>query len=89
MVKNVAAFCPCLKSLPKAKVKRFMLVALTKDVLKKKKKSQQKHFWTFLSKGRTGTKTGTEIKDCPICDGDPFCPQIPNPMLLLWSRGAC
>ena len=32
LVKNVAAFCPCLKSLPEAKVKRFILIALTKEV---------------------------------------------------------
>ena len=31
-VKNVAAFCPCLKSLPVAKVKRFVLITLTKEV---------------------------------------------------------
>jgi hypothetical protein len=43
LLKNVAAFCPCLKSLPKAKVKRFMLVALTKDVLKKKKKNPSRN----------------------------------------------
>ena len=30
--KNVTAFCPCLKSLPEAKVKRFRLIALTKEV---------------------------------------------------------
>ena len=35
LVKNVAAFCPCLKSLPEAKVKRFVLIALTKEVSKK------------------------------------------------------
>ena len=34
MVKNVAAFCPCLKSLPEAKVKRFRLIALIKEVSK-------------------------------------------------------
>ena len=34
LVKNVAALCSCLKSLPKAKVKRFILIALTKEVLK-------------------------------------------------------
>jgi hypothetical protein len=28
LVKNVATFCPCLKSLPKAKVKRLRLIAL-------------------------------------------------------------
>jgi hypothetical protein len=32
LVKNVAAFCPCLKSLPEAKVKRFRLIALTKEI---------------------------------------------------------
>ena len=30
-----AAFCPCLKSLPESKVKRFILIALTKEVSKK------------------------------------------------------
>ena len=35
LVKNVAAFCPCLKSLPEAKVKRLRLIALTKEVSKK------------------------------------------------------
>ena len=34
LVKNVAAFCPCLKSLPQAKIKRFILIALTKEVSK-------------------------------------------------------
>jgi hypothetical protein len=28
----VAIFCPCLKSLPEAKVKRLRLIALTKDI---------------------------------------------------------
>ena len=31
LVKNVAAFCPRLKSLPEAKVKRFILISLTKN----------------------------------------------------------
>jgi hypothetical protein len=31
----MAAFCPCLKSLPEAKVKRFILIALTKEVSEK------------------------------------------------------
>ena len=35
LVKNVATFCPCLKSLPKVKVKRLRLIALTKEVSKK------------------------------------------------------
>ena len=34
LVKNVAAFCPCLKSLLEAKVKRFILIALTREVSK-------------------------------------------------------
>jgi hypothetical protein len=29
LVKNVGTFCPCLKSLPEAKVKRLRLIALT------------------------------------------------------------
>jgi hypothetical protein len=32
LVKNVANFSPCLKSLPEAKVKRLRLIALTKEV---------------------------------------------------------
>ena len=35
LVKNVVAFCPCLKSPPESKVKRFILIALTKEVPKK------------------------------------------------------
>jgi hypothetical protein len=31
-MKNVATFCPCLKSLPEAEVKRLRLIALTKKV---------------------------------------------------------
>ena len=33
-VKNVAAFCPCLKSLPKAKVKRFIFNCIDKGSLR-------------------------------------------------------
>jgi hypothetical protein len=32
LVKNVATFCPCLKCLLQAKVKRLRLIALTKEV---------------------------------------------------------
>ena len=32
VVKNVATFCPCMKSLPEAKVKRLRLIAKTKEV---------------------------------------------------------
>jgi hypothetical protein len=35
LVKNVATFCPCLKSLPETKVKRLRLITLTKKVSKK------------------------------------------------------
>ena len=34
LVKNVAAFCPCAKNLFEAKVKRFILTTLTKEVSK-------------------------------------------------------
>ena len=34
-VKNIAAFCPCLKSLPEVKVKRFIVISLTKKCSKK------------------------------------------------------
>ena len=34
-MKNVAAFCLCLKSLPEAKVKRFILTASTKETSEK------------------------------------------------------
>jgi hypothetical protein len=35
LVKNVATFCPCLKSLSETKVKRLRLIALSKEVSKK------------------------------------------------------
>jgi hypothetical protein len=35
LVKNVAAFCPCLKSLPEAKIKKCILIAWAKEVSKK------------------------------------------------------
>ena len=35
LVKNVAAFCLCMKSLPQAKVKRFRLISLMKKNLKR------------------------------------------------------
>jgi hypothetical protein len=35
LVKNLTAFCACLKSLPESKVKRFILIALTKEVSQK------------------------------------------------------
>ena len=41
LVKNVATFSPCLKCLPEAKEKRFRLIALAKESLKKKKTQQR------------------------------------------------
>jgi hypothetical protein len=38
----MAMFCPHLKSLLEAKMKRFILVALKNEVSKKKKKAQQR-----------------------------------------------
>jgi hypothetical protein len=32
LLKNMAAFCPCLKILPEVKVKRLILIALAKEV---------------------------------------------------------
>ena len=34
LVKNVAAFCPCPKSLPEAKVKSFGLIPLAEEISK-------------------------------------------------------
>ena len=48
LVKNVAAFCPCPKSLPEAKVKRLRLIALTKEV--SKKPSRDFVLWLSLMK---------------------------------------
>ena len=48
LVKNVATFCPCLKSLPEAKVKRLELIALTKEV--SKKPSRDFVLWLSLMK---------------------------------------
>ena len=48
LVKNVATFCPCLKSLPEAKVKRLRLIALTKEV--SKKPSRDFVLWLSLMK---------------------------------------
>jgi hypothetical protein len=44
----VAAFCPYLKSLPEAKVKRLGLIALTKEV--SKKPSRDFVLWLNLTK---------------------------------------
>ena len=48
LVKNVATFCPCLKNLPEAKVKRLVLIALTKEV--SKKPSRDFVLWLSLRK---------------------------------------
>ena len=51
LVKNVATFCPCLKSLPEVKVKRLGLIeltALTKEA--SKKPSSDFVLWLSLTK---------------------------------------
>ena len=40
VVKNVALFCSGLKNLPEAKVKRFILIALTEEGRKKKRPAE-------------------------------------------------
>ena len=47
LVRNVAAFCPSLKSLPEDKVKRFRLIALTKEI--SKQPSADSVTWLLLS----------------------------------------
>jgi hypothetical protein len=47
-VKNVAVFCPSLKSLPESKVKRIVLIELTKEVSKKKKKLAETLFSGYV-----------------------------------------
>jgi hypothetical protein len=50
LVKNVATFCPCLKSLSEAKVKKLGLIALIKEV--SKKPSRDFVLWLSLMKRR-------------------------------------
>jgi hypothetical protein len=61
LVKTMTTFCPCLKCLSEAKVKRLRLIALTKEVSKKPsrdfvlwlslmKRSLNKHFFSKLRK---------------------------------------
>ena len=47
-MKNVAVFCPHLESLPEAKVKKFLLIALAKKV--SEKPSIDFVFWFTLMK---------------------------------------
>jgi hypothetical protein len=65
-VKNVAAFCPCLKSLPEAKVKRLGLIPLTKEV--SETLSIDFVLWLILNKHRKLRKEklyGSNIKGAP------------------------
>jgi hypothetical protein len=48
LVKNVVAFCHCLKSVPEFKVKRFILIALTKEI--SQKPSRDYVLWLSLRK---------------------------------------
>ena len=50
LVKNVASVFPFLESIPEAKLNRFRLVALRKEVLKKKKPRIDFVIWLTLMK---------------------------------------
>jgi hypothetical protein len=51
LVKNVATFYPCLKSLPEAKVKRLVLIALIASTMEvSKKPSRDFVLWLSLTK---------------------------------------
>jgi len=74
LVKNVAAFCPCLES-AWSKVKRFILIALTKD--DSKKSSRDFVLWlslvkSILNKCSKPRKKKYKINGLSIT-GAPFC----------------
>ena len=48
LVKNVAVLCSCLKSIPEAKVERFVIIALIKEV--SKKPSREFVLWLSIMK---------------------------------------
>jgi hypothetical protein len=58
LVTNVAAFCPSLKSLPESKVKRFLLIALTKRDSKK----PSRHFVLCLSLMKSILKKHSKLR---------------------------
>lgn len=70
-MKNVAAVCPCLKSRLEAKVKRFRLFALTKEISKHPPQTLslgllfQKSLLIRFSKLRKSTNCGSKVKGAP------------------------
>jgi hypothetical protein len=66
LVKSVAALCPCLKSLPESKVKRFILIALTKVV--SKKPSRDFVLWLSLMKSILNKYSKLRKKNYKIYD---------------------
>jgi hypothetical protein len=63
LVKKVATFYPCLKSLPEAKVKRLRLIALTKEV--SKTFSRDFLLWLSLMK-RSLNKHSKPVRNIPL-----------------------
>jgi hypothetical protein len=63
-VKNVGTFCNCLKNLPEAKVKRFILIALTKEV--SKKSSRDFVLWLSLMKSILNKHSKLRKEKCKI-----------------------
>ena len=49
LVKNVAAFCPCPKSLPEANVKSFGLIPLVEEVAKQPSILRSLALWLLVS----------------------------------------
>lgn len=62
---NVAAGCPCLKSLPEPKVKRFIFIALKKEA-SKKKTNRDFVLWLNLMKNILNIHRKLRKKKCEI-----------------------
>ena len=74
----MTAFCPCLKSLPEAKVKRFIIIALTKEVSKSPAetlflvKSHEEHLNKHSKLRKEKYKVcGSRIKGAPGSEMEP------------------
>jgi hypothetical protein len=80
LVKNVAAFCLCLKRLPEAKVKIFMLIALIMEV--SKKPSRDFVLWLSLMKSIWNKHSKLRKEKYKICgltiDSNGLCYKIKN-----------
>jgi hypothetical protein len=83
LVKNVATFCPCLKSLPEAKVKRLRLIALTKEV--SKNPSRDFVLWLSVMKRCVNKHSKLRKENCKIygssIKGVPGSEMEQNPVL--------